>query len=80
MQDILLYTQLVFFELLITLGLTCYLIHYYSAKNVPFYVKAVACVSWYSSFSVICLLPYDIYLVSIFDFVSSIFGAWTRIK
>lgn len=63
MQDIEFYTFLVVFELFVTFWFTCYLIYTYSAKSVPLYVAVVACVSWFTSFSVICLLPYDIYLV-----------------
>lgn len=63
MQDIIVYVYLVFLELILTFLVAVYLVCHYASKSVPLYVSIMACVSWFSSFSVICLLPYDIYLV-----------------
>jgi hypothetical protein len=41
----------------------CYVIYSYSAKDVPFYVKLLALLSWLLSFSLIIILPLEIYFV-----------------
>ena len=41
-----------------------YVIYSYSAKDVPFYVKLMALISWLLSFSLIIILPLEIYFVA----------------
>ena len=51
------------FELLLFLLFVGYLVYSYSAKTVPNYVLFFVYTSWLLSFSVVVLLPLDIYYV-----------------
>ena len=42
-----------------------YLVYEYSSKYVPFYIKFLTFISWILSFSVVIILPIDIYFVKI---------------
>lgn len=44
-----------------------YLVHEYSSKKVPMYVKIISYISWVISFGFVFLLPLDIYYVKTFD-------------
>lgn len=57
------YTYIFYGELAFTFLLVSYMVYHYAAKTVPSYVKIVASLSWFMSFAVVCLLPYDISIV-----------------
>lgn len=52
----------VIFEWLSIAVLSGYMIWYYARKNVEWYTKAFVYVAWFFGFSVIILLPYDVYI------------------
>ena len=54
-------------ELLAFLFFVAYLVYSYSAKSVPLYVLFFVYTSWLLSFSIVIILPLDIYYVKIHD-------------
>lgn len=44
-----------------------YLIHYYARRNVEWYVKVSVFIAWFFGFSIIVLLPYDVYISYIME-------------
>ena len=58
-------------EVLVFLLCVAYLLYKYSEKSVPFYVKISVYITWILCFSIIILLPLDIYYV-IFNYYTYI--------
>ena len=48
-------------EISVLLAVIAYLLYSYAAEYVPGWVNAVVYVSWLSSFSIVLILPIDIY-------------------
>lgn len=42
--------------------LSLYLIWFYARKNVEWYTKTAVFIAWFFGFSIIILLPYDVYI------------------
>lgn len=56
---------LLIIESLFLVAYLWYVIHSHAAKNVNLYVKALTLISWLISFSLIIIVPLDIYKVYI---------------
>ena len=68
------YLVLTTVESILFLIFVFYLVHEYSSKEVPFYIKLLTFISWILSFAVVIILPIDIYFVNFFRFSSENFN------
>ena len=53
----------IFCEIIFLLVLVAYLVNLYSLKKNPTYIKALVYTAWLMSFSFICIVPLDLYVV-----------------
>ncbi len=53
-------------QIILSLGYVAYLVYIYSLKNVPIGIKILVFITWFLSFSIVFILPLDIYNVKIY--------------
>ena len=70
-------------QILLALGLTIWLVHYYSLRSMPLLIKGLVGLTWFINFSVVILLPLDLSYVILkdkdHDGVSTMYGMWDAI-
>lgn len=54
---------LVLVQILLSVGYVWHLVHHYSSKDVPLYLRGLIFSTWLLSFGIVFLLPLDIYYV-----------------
>lgn len=56
--------EITLIEFAIVAIVTFWLLYTYSAKDVPFYVHAIVYITWLLCFSIVAIIPLDVYYVS----------------